>query len=228
MLLSILFMLFLVTSLVMTFAPLHGCLPKCVGDRVHTRMIRGTLHMSSLRRLIGERGLCVVGVRSVFRNGVGTSAVRSVSSLARLHRSSLVRHARQRTRFHGRCRRARGCGLADVATHPRVSKLVFCHPAHNVVSSPFGTRAGRFNASVTTGPNRDMLTALSNAIVLDACATRANCLVRVRRGRSFISICGRYNSLLGQRKSTIGKNRTVTLMKGANRLSANPRLRFRL
>lgn len=221
-------MVFLVSTAVVIFAPLHGCLPKCVGDRMHTRIIAGTLQTSSLRRIIAERGVCVVGVRSVFDKGMGTSAIRSVSSLAVLHSSSLVRHAERRRRFHGRCRRSRQCGLATISSGGTTSKLVFCHPAQNVVSSGFSLRGERCNISVTTGPGRDILTALSKAIVLSACATRANCIVRVRRKRSFISICGRYNSLLGGRKSPIGNNRTVTLMKGANRGAAKPRLRFRL
>lgn len=227
-LLDILTILFLVTTYVVTFAPLQGCLPKCVGDRIHARVISGTLQMSSLRRVLGGRGLCVVGVRSVFDKGITVSDIRALSSLATTHRSALVRHAGHRRRFHHRCRRGRGCGLAAIASRPSIGKLVLCHPAHKVISSRFGTRGGRFKASVTTGPGRDILTAVSKAIVLDACATRANCLVNMRRGRSLVSVCGRYNSLLGGRNRHIGNNRTVTLINGDNALDANPRLRFRL
>lgn len=221
-------MVFLLTTVVVIFAPLQGCLPKCVGDRIHSRIIAGTLGTSSLIRTLRHRGHCVVGVRSVFDKGIGISAIRSVSSLAAVHARRLVGHSGRRSSFHQGCRRQRQTTTVTKASSRALPSLLFFHPAHKVIIGSFTPSHRRCKISVTTSISRDMLTTLSNAMVLIIRATSDKMLVRVRRRRGFVSMCGRYNPSQGGRNSRIGKKRMVTLTKASSRNGRISRIRFRL
>lgn len=208
---------------------MQGCLPNCLSIRIHGRVVRGTLHTSSLREVVRVRSLCLGGITNVLSKAVPVSSVQRVSSLTQIGPSCRVPRAGRRGGFMGSFRRTRGCGLTILSPGPiPASNIFFCGPMSKIISSRCGTGVQRCNISLITTPGRDILTALSNAIIFTNFSPGSKGIVRIRREGNFLSVCGRGRLLLGRINSHIITKRTVTLMNGAKGLSANPRLRFRL
>ena len=89
-LLSVLFILFLIASLIVAFTPLRNYLPGYMNSEIRAQVVENALRVDSLQQLVNRQNLYIMNIQDIFQGKIKADTIHSIDSLTNLREDSLM------------------------------------------------------------------------------------------------------------------------------------------
>ena len=89
-LLSVLFVLFLIASLIVAFTPLRNYLPGYMNSEIRAQVVENALRVDSLQQLVNRQNLYIMNIQDIFQGKIKADTIHSIDSLTHLREDSLA------------------------------------------------------------------------------------------------------------------------------------------
>ena len=134
-LLSVLFVLFLIASLIVAFTPLRNYLPGYMNSEVRAQVVTNALRADSLQQVVTRQNMYIMNIQDIFSGKVKADTVQSIDSLTILRSDSLMERTRQEEEFRKQYEESERYNLTAVDDNNAASGLIFyrSYTGHDVI-----------------------------------------------------------------------------------------------
>ena len=98
-LLSVLFVLFLIASLIVAFTPLRNYLPGYMNSEIRAQVVENALRVDSLQQLVNRQNLYIMNIQDIFQGKIKADTIHSIDSLTHLREDSLMERTQREAEF---------------------------------------------------------------------------------------------------------------------------------
>ena len=136
-LLSVLFVLFLIASLIVAFTPLRNYLPGYMNSEIRAQVVENALRVDSLQQLVNRQNLYIMNIQDIFQGKIKADTIHSIDSLTHLREDSLMERTQREAEFRKQYEETEKYNLTSITARPEIDGLIFYRPTRGMISSPF-------------------------------------------------------------------------------------------
>ncbi len=130
-LLSVLFVLFLIASLIVAFTPLRNYLPGYMNSEIRAQVVENALRVDSLQQLVNRQNLYIMNIQDIFQGKIKADTIHSIDSLTHLREDSLMERTQRETEFRKQYEETEKYNLTGITARPEIDGLIFSMPKQN-------------------------------------------------------------------------------------------------
>lgn len=135
-LLSVLFVLFLIASLIVAFTPLRNYLPGYMNSEIRAQVVENALRVDSLQQLVNRQNLYIMNIQDIFQGKIKADTIHSIDSLTHLREDSLMERTQREAEFRKQYEETEKYNLTSITARPEIDGLIFYRPTRGMISSP--------------------------------------------------------------------------------------------
>ena len=134
-LLSVLFVLFLIASLIVAFTPLRNYLPGYMNSEIRAQVVENALRVDSLQQLANRQNLYIMNIQDIFQGKIKADTIHSIDSLTHLREDSLMERTQREAEFRKQYEETEKYNLTSITARPEIDGLIFYrHTRHDFIS----------------------------------------------------------------------------------------------
>lgn len=228
-LLSVLFVLFLVASVIIAFTPLRNYLPGYMNSEVRTQIVQNALRMDSLQQVVERQHFYIMNIQDIFRGEVRADTVYSLDSLVNLRKDSLMERTRREEEFRKQYEETEKYNLTTIIARSESGGMTFYRPARGMISVPFDANIKHYGVNIVVNKGESVLATLSGTVVLSTYTPDMGYVIEVQHDKGFLSVYKNCGSLLKQAGDIVTAGEVIALSgEGASLQNIGPHLHFEL
>ena len=124
-LLSVLFVLFLIASLIVAFTPLRNYLPGYMNSEIRAQVVENALRVDSLQQLVNRQNLYIMNIQDIFQGKIKADTIHSIDSLTHLREDSLMERTQREAEFRKQYEETEKYNLTSITARPEIDGLIF-------------------------------------------------------------------------------------------------------
>lgn len=227
-LLSILFVLFLIASIIIAYTPLRYYLPGYMNSEIRTQIVENALRVDSLERLVAHQNMYIMNIQDIFRGEVKTDTIHSMDSLTILRADSLMERTQREADFRRRYEETEKYNLTNIVARSEADGMMFQRPARGIIASPFNSEKQHHGVEIATNPGESILATLDGIVILSAYTAEAGHVVQIMHDRQFVSVYKHCSSRLKQEGEQVKAGEVIALIGKSPEEGNAPLLHFEL
>ena len=227
-LLSVLFVLFLIASLIVAFTPLRNYLPGYMNSEVRAQIVDNALKVDSLQQLVERQNLYIMNIQDIFSGKIKVDTVQSIDSLTNMRADSLMERTQREEEFRRQYEETEKYNLTSIAEDKGVDGLIFHRPTRGMLTSHFDPNSRHYGVDIAATPNESVLAALDGTVILSTYTAETGYLIEVQHGQDFITVYKHCGSLLKKEGDEVKGGEAIALVGNTGTLTTGPHLHFEL
>lgn len=231
-LLCVLFLLFVITSLLMVYTPLRNYLPGYMSNQLRAAIVENALRTDSLEQVAEQQSHYIENIRQLMAGNVNPDSVQRVEDIDSLREMpiELLQEATDReTAFRNRFEEAERYNLtAPRKTGGEADGLRFHRPARGIISSPFDADHGHYGVDIAANPNESVLATLDGTVLWGTYTMEAGWVIAVQHRKGLVSVYKHCGSLLKQSGQQVKAGQAIALVGNTGKFTTGPHLHFEL
>ena len=227
-LLSVLFVLFLIASLFVAFTPLRNYLPGYMNSEVRSQVVTNALKADSLVEALERQNRYIMNIQDIFSGKVKADTVQSIDSLTILRSDSLMERTRQEEEFRKQYEESERYNLTAVDDNNAASGLIFYRPTRGMMSSNFDLENRHYGVDIAANPNESVLATLDGTVILSTYTAETGYVIQIQHGQDFVSVYKHCGSLLKKEGDPVKGGEAIALVGNTGEKTTGPHLHFEL
>ena len=199
-LLSVLFVLFLIASLIVAFTPLRNY----------------------------RQNLYIMNIQDIFQGKIKADTIHSIDSLTHLREDSLMERTQREAEFRKQYEETEKYNLTSITARPEIDGLIFYRPTRGMISSPFNAETKHFGTDIAANPGESVLATLDGTVILSTYTAETGYLIEIQHNQDFVSVYKHCGSLLRREGDAVKGGEAIALVGNTGELSTGPHLHFEL
>ncbi|KAA6325408.1 Murein DD-endopeptidase MepM [termite gut metagenome] len=226
-LLTLLFIIFIIIGSIMAYTPLRNVLPGYMNNEMRAQVVSNALRVDSFQQVIAMQNLYIMNIQDIFRGTVKVDTIQSMDSLTVLRADSLKERTRLEEEFRRKYEEAEKYNLTSITSQSDASGLNFFRPTRGMISEHFDLDTKHYGVDIAANPNESVLATLEGTVILNTYTIQTGYLISVQHNQGFVSVYKHCGSLLKKEGDKVNAGDAIALV-GNNKSTTGPHLHFEL
>ena len=227
-LLSVVTVVFLVTSLIIAFTPLKNYLPGYMNTEVRQQVVTNALRADSLQWVLERQRMYIMNIQDIISGNVKVDSVSSIDSLTTARSEELMERTQAEEEFRKQYEETERYNLTTIDNAPAVTGLIFFRPTRGMLSSGFDANKKHFGIDIAASPNESVLATLDGTVILATYTADTGYLIQVQHSQNLISVYKHCGSLLKKVGDTVKAGEAIALVGNTGEKTTGPHLHFEI
>ena len=227
-LLSVVTVVFLVTSLIIAFTPLKNYLPGYMNTEVRQQVVTNALRADSLQWVLERQRMYIMNIQDIISGNVKVDSVSSIDSLTTARSEELMERTQAEEEFRKQYEETERYNLTTIDNAPAVTGLIFFRPTRGILSSGFDANKKHFGIDIAASPNESVLATLDGTVILATYTADTGYLIQVQHSQNLISVYKHCGSLLKKVGDTVKAGEAIALVGNTGEKTTGPHLHFEI
>ena len=227
-LLSVVTVVFLVTSLIIAFTPLKNYLPGYMNTEVREQVVTNALRADSLQWVLERQRMYIMNIQDIISGNVKVDSVSSIDSLTTARSEELMERTQAEEEFRKQYEETERYNLTTIDNAPAVTGLIFFRPTRGILSSGFDANKKHFGIDIAASPNESVLATLDGTVILATYTADTGYLIQVQHSQNLISVYKHCGSLLKKVGDTVKAGEAIALVGNTGEKTTGPHLHFEI
>ena len=228
-LLLIVFVIFSIAAVIVTFTPLRNYLPGYMNSEVRAQVVDNVLRADSLQRQLDRQRLYIMNIRDILRGEIKTDSTRwSIDSLTAIRSDSLLERSRREEQFQKQYEETERYNLTAPLPSAEISGTIFCRPVNGIISSRFDRAHRHYGVEIAANPHESVMATIDGTVISAAYTIETGYVIELQHYQGFISVYKHCESLLKQEGETAKAGEAIALVSSTGKWSTGPHLHFEL
>jgi len=227
-LLSVVTVVFLVTSLIIAFTPLKNYLPGYMNTEVRQQVVTNALRADSLQWLLDRQRMYIMNIQDIISGNVKADSVHSIDSLTVVRSEELMERTRAEDEFRKQYEENERYNLTTIDNAPAVTGLIFFRPTRGMISSAFDANRKHYGIDIAASPNESVLSTLDGTVILATYTADTGYVIQVQHNQNLVSVYKHCGSLLKKMGDTVKAGEAIALVGNTGEKTTGPHLHFEI
>lgn len=210
-LLSVLTVLFVISSLIVAFTPLRNYLPGYMNSEIRAQVVDNALRADSLQRQLERQDFFIMNIQDIFQGKIKADTIHSIDSLTSIREDSLMERTQREAQFRKQYEENEKYNLTNITAHTSADGLIFYRPTRGMISKQFNADQKHFGIDLIAETGESILATLDGTIILSAYTAEDGYVIEVQHNQDFISIYKHCGSLLKKTGDTVKAGEAIAL-----------------
>lgn len=210
-LLSVLTILFVISSLIVAFTPLRNYLPGYMNSEIRAQVVKNALRADSLQRQLERQNLFIMNIQDIFQGKIKTDTIHSIDSLTSIREDSLMERTQREAEFRKQYEENEKYNLTNITVHTDADGLIFYRPTRGMITKAFNAEQKHFGIDLVSKANESVLATLDGTVILSTFTAENGYVIEIQHNQDFLSIYKHCGSLLRKEGETVKAGEAVAL-----------------
>ena len=227
-LLSVVTVVFLVTSLIIAFTPLRNYLPGYMNTEVREQIVQNALRADSLQQMLDRQRMYVMNIQDIIRGTIKVDSIHSIDSLTVVRSEELMERTQAEDDFRKQYEETERYNLTTIDNAPAVTGLIFFRPTRGMISSGFDANKKHFGIDIAASPNESVLATLDGTVIMATYTADTGYVIQVQHNQNLVSVYKHCGSLLKKVGDTVKAGEAIALVGNTGGKTTGPHLHFEI
>ncbi|MBQ8866518.1 MAG: M23 family metallopeptidase [Bacteroidaceae bacterium] len=231
-LLGVLFVLFLVTSLLMVYTPLRNYLPGYMSNELRSTIVTNALKVDSLEQVAEQQHRYVQNIQDLLAGRVELDSVQTMTDIDSLREMpvDMLEDASEREELfrmqYEEDERYNLVGSRRNSTEMGDRKMH--RPTRGIIASVFDVDNQHYGVDIAAVPNSSVLAVLDGTVLWSGYSMEAGYVIAIQHKKGLVSVYMHCNSLLKKQGQSVKAGEAVGLVGNKGVHTVGPHLHFEL
>lgn len=231
-LLSVLLLLFFVTSLLMVYTPLRNYLPGYMSNELRSTIVANALRVDSLELIAEQQHRYVTNIQDLLAGRVVLDSVNTmtdIDSLREMPIDMLEDASEREMQFRMQYEEEERYNLTGVRLgNPDIASLNFHRPTRGILSSVFDVEKQHYGVDIAATPNSSVLATLDGTVLWCGYTMDAGYVITLQHKKGLVSVYKHCGTLLKEQGQSVRAGEAIGLVGKKGVHIAGPHLHFEL
>ena len=227
-LLSILIVLFVLSSLFIASTPLRNYLPGYMNSEVREQVVKNALRVDSLQYLLERQNLYIMNIQDIFLGQVKVDTISSIDSLTTAREDTLMERTQREMEFRRQYEENEKYNLTSINAENESGGLIFHSPTRGMITTPFDAQTRHYGTDIVARAGESILATLEGTVVWSTYTAEGGYVIAVQHSRDFLSIYKHCGSLLKRTGDSVEAGEAIAVVGSTGTEASGPHLHFEL
>lgn len=227
-LITIIIIVFAISSVIIIFTPLRNYLPGYMNSEVRSQVMENALRADSLAQIVERQNLYLMNIQDIFTGNIKLDSINTMEELTVIREDSLMERTAREEEFRRQYEEAEKYNLSTITMQAEVDGLIFYTPTRGIVTSTFDADIKHFGIDIAASPNESILAVLDGIVLFSAYTAETGYVIALQHNQDFVSVYKHCGSLLRKEGDIVRSGEAVAIVGNTGTLTSGPHLHFEL